>query len=137
MLIVLDISDLVNVIDLLKQGKFTNSKWSTLGLYIGLLQPTLNEIESNYRDNVERCLQECLTQWLYQADIVCESGGPTLDSLAVALKKIGENVAAEEIKEFSENLINILYVSLLINSFTYMYYSTVGSITSLSSFHMC
>ena len=49
-----------------------------------------------------RCLQKCLTLWLNKADKVTENGGPTLDSLADALKKIEETFTAEKIKELSE-----------------------------------
>lgn len=97
---ILDIPDLKDIIDILKQGYFPDDKWSSLGLNLGLLQPTLSIIETNYKGDVERCLRECLTRWLRQIDNVSESGGPTLDSLASALKKIGENAVAIKIQNF-------------------------------------
>ena len=97
----IDILDLKDIIDILKQGYFPDDKWSSLGLNLGLLQPTLSVIETNYKGDVERCFCECLTQWLCQIDNVSESGGPTLDSLAFALNKIGENAVAIKIQKFS------------------------------------
>ena len=91
-----------DVIEALKQGYFPNHKWFPLGLQLGLLSPTLEDIEANYKNDVMRCLQKCLTLWLNKADKVTENGGPTLDSLADALKKIEETFTAEKIKEFSE-----------------------------------
>ena len=93
-----------DIINALKQGYFPSHRWSSLGLQLGLLQPTLLSIRSKYRDDPESCLQECLTQWLSKADKVTESGGPTWDTLADALKIMEEVFAAEQIKEFSENL---------------------------------
>ena len=86
----------------MKQGYFPDDKWSPLGLQLGLLQPTLSSIRAKYREDPEGCLQDCLTRWLSKSDRVTERGGPTWDSLASALKEIGEVYAAEKIKEFSE-----------------------------------
>ena len=86
----------------MKQSYFPNHEWFSLGLYLGLLQPTLADIKANHKD-VESCLQECLTQWLHKADKVTENGGATWDSLADALHKTRYHSAAEKIIEFSEN----------------------------------
>ena len=100
----------------MKQGYFPNHKWFPLGLQLGLLPPTLEDIEANYKNDVMRCLQKCLTLWLNKADKVTESGGPTLDSLADALKKIEETFTAEKIKEFSKLFYTIYrYVTLFLN----------------------
>ena len=93
-----------DIIKALKQGYFPSHRWSPLGLQLGLLQPTLLSIRTKYRDDPESCLQECLTQWLSKADKVIENGGPRWESLTDALKTIEEIFAAEQIKEFSENL---------------------------------
>ena len=77
------------------------SSWSTTGTVTNL-QSTLSDIRAKHKDDPESCLQNCLTLWLSKADKVTESGGPTWDSLADALHKIGENFAAEKIMEFSE-----------------------------------
>ena len=100
--VILDVSNLKDIIQALKQGHFSNDRWSPLGLQLGLLQPTLSSIRTKCRDDPESCLQECLTLWLSKADKVTESGGPTWDSLANALKKIEEKFTAEKIEEFSE-----------------------------------
>ena len=99
---VIDTSNLKDIINALKQGCFPSHRWFPLGLQLGLLQPTLSTIKANHRDDVESCLQECLTLWLSKADKVTESGGPTWDSLASALNKLGENATADKITEFSK-----------------------------------
>ena len=101
-IVILDVSDLKDIIDALKQGYFPNDRWSPLGLQLGLLQPTLSSIRTKYRDDPESCLQECLNLWLSKADSVTKSGGATLDSLASALEKIGQVFTAEKIKDFSK-----------------------------------
>ena len=100
-----------DIIKALKQGYFPNHKWFPLGLQLGLLSPTLEDIEANYKSDVMRCLHKCLTLWLSKADRVTENGGPTLDSLADALKNIDEIFTAEKIKEFSELFIQYIDVS--------------------------
>ena len=116
---ILDVVNLKDIIEALKKGLFPNHHWSPLGLQLGLLQPTLSDIRAKYRDDPESCLQECLTLWLSKADKVTESGGPTWDSLADALHKIGENFATEKIMEFSEKLNDgyVMTVHLLFSSF--------------------
>ena len=94
--------NLKDIVDALKQVRFPNHKWFPLGLQLGLLSSTLKDIEANHKDDVRRCLQECLTLWLSKADKVTESGGPTWDSLASALRNIEENFGAEKITEFSK-----------------------------------
>ena len=104
-----------DIIEALKQCLFPSHRWSPLGLQLGLLQPTLSDIRAKYRDDPENCLQECLTLWLSKADKVTESGGPTWDSLASALHKIGENFGAEKIMEFSMKLNNDILGQLTIS----------------------
>ena len=114
---ILDVNDLQNVSQALKGAYFPSDKWSSLGLNLGLQQPTLTTIEANHKGDVERCLRECLTEWLNQADNVNENGGPTLDSLAGALMKIKQNAAAGKIKEIGKKTFNvpltIYYIILL------------------------
>ena len=102
----LDVGDLKDVIEALRQSYIPNHIFFSLGLQLGLLQPTLADIKANHKDDVESCLQECLTQWLRKADKVTENGGLTWDSLADALHKIGEKFAANKIMAFSENFNN-------------------------------
>ena len=114
-IVILDVANLKDIIEALKKGLFPNHRWSPLGLQLGLLQPTLSTIKANHRDDVESCLQECLTLWLSKADKVTESGGPTWDSLASALNKIDENFTAEKIKEFSEEVEFVLHNIYIFN----------------------
>ena len=104
--VILDIANLKDVIEGLKQSHFLSYHWSPLSL----LQPTLSTIKANHRDDVESCLQECLTLWLRKANKVTESGGPTWDSLASALNKIEENFTAEKIKKISEELEFVFHI---------------------------
>ena len=97
-----DTDNLKEIVDALKKVRFPNHKWFPLGLQLGLLSPTLKDIEANHKDDVRRCLQECLTLWLSKADKVTDNGGSTWDSLADALRNIEENFAAEKIMEFSK-----------------------------------
>ena len=88
-----DITRLVDVQDLLKNRHFLERNWLTLGLQLGLLKNTLETVEAKYGTDVSRCLLECLSLWLRRADKVDEKGGPTWDTLATALSKIGENTS--------------------------------------------
>ena len=85
------------IINALADNHFETPKWSQLDLQLGLLQPTLASIRTKNRDNPEECLQECLTKWLKGVDKVGENGGPTVESLVSALKRIGEVSTAEKI----------------------------------------
>ena len=87
----------------MKEGLFPSYHWSPLGLF----QTTLSSVKANHKDDVDSCLQECLTLWLSKADKVTESGCPTWDSLASALNKINENFTAE--RKFSEELEVVLH----------------------------
>ena len=64
---------------------------------LGLLKPTLDTIEAERGNDLHRCLLECISKWLSKADKVIEKGEPTWDSLANALRNIGEVAAAEKI----------------------------------------
>ena len=95
----LDISHLDEILQVLRTCNFSPPNWFPLGLSLGLLKPTLDTIEDEHRHNVSRCLLECISQWLNKADKVIEKGGPTWDSLASALRNIGEVAAAEKISK--------------------------------------
>ena len=114
LIFILDVNDLQNVAEALKGAYFPSDKWSSLGLNLGLQHSTLTTIEANHKGDVERCLRECLTEWLNQADNVNESGGPTLDSLAGALMKIRQNAAAGKIKEIGKKTFNELFTIIII-----------------------
>ena len=78
---------------------FPCRRWFELGLLLGILQPTLAKIEKDHRDDVVRCLQECLTCWLRRVNQVDENGRPSWDVLVSALKKMEENYVAENITQ--------------------------------------
>uniref|UniRef100_A0A1X7V194 Death domain-containing protein n=1 Tax=Amphimedon queenslandica TaxID=400682 RepID=A0A1X7V194_AMPQE len=101
----LDISDLIDVIDLLKICGFPETKWYELGLRIGLKKNTLDAIEKNHPHDVSRCMTECLSQWLDRADDVDSRGGANLDSLSDALQSMNKTAVAEKLKHHV--LINI------------------------------
>ena len=104
----LDVSDLKDIIEALKQDYFQNDRWSPLGLQLGLLELTLSSIRTMYQDHPQNCLQEWLTLSFSKADIVAINRRPTLDSLANTLKMSGQMFTAKNIKYFSEYIINIL-----------------------------
>ena len=96
-----DITHLSAVFEALEKHMFPCRRWFELGLLLGILQPTLAKIEKDHRDDVVRCLQECLTCWLRRVDQVDENGRPSWDVLVSALKKMKENYVAENITQTS------------------------------------
>uniref|UniRef100_A0A1X7SN04 Death domain-containing protein n=1 Tax=Amphimedon queenslandica TaxID=400682 RepID=A0A1X7SN04_AMPQE len=91
--IILDISKLNEIIEILKQYNFSESKWFEFGLKLGLIHPTLEAIDANHRGNTSRCLMECLSKWLSKAH------HPTWQTLASALRKIEQKTVAENIEK--------------------------------------
>ena len=89
----LGIEDLDKVLRILRDHNFDNTDYFNLGLGLGLLHPTINEIKSKCRNDPESCLRECLVKWLEKADKVEEKGGPTWYVLIEALKSINKAVA--------------------------------------------
>ena len=85
------------------ESSFSRSRWFPLGLQLGLLPRTLEEIREKYNDDPEKCFYECLTRWLKGVDKVNECGGPTVESLANALNIIGEGFVATKITELLSN----------------------------------
>lgn len=59
-----------------------------MGLQLGLYKHTLDDIDTENRGNLTRCLSECLAAWLRQEDKVSEKGRPTWKTLASALTAI-------------------------------------------------
>ena len=89
----IDVADLNEVLERLNTHHFPNGKWSDLGLKLGLLKPTLDDIEAQYGNNISRCLRECLSKWLNKEVLVDKGGGGSrvnYKSLSEALSKIGE-----------------------------------------------
>ena len=72
---------------MIEQQKFPKSSWQSLGLQLGLYQPTLNDIDTKNRGTSANCLQDCLAAWLKGEDKVTEKGGSTWSTLVSALNK--------------------------------------------------
>ena len=90
------IIDLNEVLELLKECGFSETRWMELGLKLGLKKNTLDVIEANY-PCIHRRLTECLSKWLKRADAVDSKGGATWDSLSTGLRSINENAVANEL----------------------------------------
>lgn len=88
------------VVKALAASHFPKSKWLSLGLSLGLLKNTLDEIKANLKD-VHECLVECLDKWLCKADNVKQP--PSWVTLASALREIEEKAVSENIVEISKN----------------------------------
>ena len=93
----LGIRQLDEILQILKTNNFSIQNWSPLGLKLGFPQPTLDAIGADSKVG-SQCLQECLSQWLSKANEVVKKGGPNWESLANALKSIGEVSSAESIE---------------------------------------
>ena len=78
-------------------SNFSMQNWSPLGLNLGLPQSSLDAIEADSKVG-SQCLQECLSQWLNKANEVINKGAPNGESLANALRSIGEVSSAENIE---------------------------------------
>ena len=78
---ILNIENLVEVKQVLKDGSFQTIKWFDLGLNLGLSYNDLKTIEHNYPRDTEQCLTECLAKWLM------EDTKATWDKLSIATGK--------------------------------------------------
>uniref|UniRef100_A0A1X7T7E2 Death domain-containing protein n=1 Tax=Amphimedon queenslandica TaxID=400682 RepID=A0A1X7T7E2_AMPQE len=94
----LQISDLAEVLQLLRRYGYSGVSYYNLGLFLGLSPNTMHLIEADHRGDTGRCLSECLSKWLLKADDVQKKGGrPSIYSLVSALRELGENGVAHEI----------------------------------------
>ena len=91
------IGNLVEILQVLKDGHFQTIKWFGFGLYLGLSFNDLKIIEHNYPRDVEKCLTECLAKWLTD-DIEA-----TWDKLAIAAGEVGDTSVADYISEIIIN----------------------------------
>ena len=69
--------------------------WQSLGLQLGLLYPTLEEIETDNRGKVEQCKTKMIAAWLKRQDNVLKVGVPSWSVLKAALREIGEGEVAD------------------------------------------
>ena len=97
------IDRLIDVIDLLKRCGFPETRWHELGLRLGLLKNTLDNILETVTPKSR--LMECLSQWLCRADNVDGRGGATWDSLSTALRSMNEVAVADELSELVNDCI--------------------------------
>lgn len=87
---------LTGIADLFKVKKFLKdiTKWFDLGLALGLHYKALKKIETEQRDNIDKCLREMLAIWLQQ-----EVDVSSWSLLKSALENIEENELAAAIPE--------------------------------------
>ena len=87
------IDRLVNVLNALERV----IDWHSLGLQLGILYPTLEKIKENNRENVDKCKKAVIAAWLNKEYDVLKFGVPLWSVLKAALRKIKENVVADQI----------------------------------------
>lgn len=81
----------------LTESLFDPKDWQELGLALGLSSMTLNSI-------VDKHLLRTIEAWLRCQDAVGEKGGATWKNLFIAVRKVGNNAAADKIqKKFKIN----------------------------------
>uniref|UniRef100_A0A1X7U9V4 Death domain-containing protein n=1 Tax=Amphimedon queenslandica TaxID=400682 RepID=A0A1X7U9V4_AMPQE len=96
----LDFKDLDIVIkELTSDQHLPCSVWRRLGLQLGLYDPRLVDIDTDYRGQSEECFHACMSAWLRGEDKVREKGGPSWSSLATALDTIEEKSIATYIRD--------------------------------------
>lgn len=94
----LDITQLVEIEGTLVTSQFPNTRWISLGLKLGLHKTTLDDIKAENKEDLRKCVLECLTMWLREADDVKNKGVPTWLTLICALKDVEETSVAESIE---------------------------------------
>ena len=89
----LAIKDLLDVLEQLSD--LTASKYWRLGLKLGLLAPTLNQLESTHNEDLGR---HVMVAWLNQEDNVVN---PTWKRLIAALQSqyVGQSVTAQRVRQ--------------------------------------
>ena len=93
------ISDLGEVLEILRKHCFNSSDYFDFCLYLGLLHHTIKEIEAKCREDPQSCLREGLALWLKKADHVPKKGDPTWYTLLEALRSLDVAVADRIDKE--------------------------------------
>ena len=86
-------NDLCDVLDVIRDL----NDWKDLGLQLGLLYSTLNDIENHRRGKPSECRIDMLSAWLQQRDNVLQKGVPSWSVLRAALQKIEEHETADRI----------------------------------------
>ena len=96
-----DITQLIDVIDVLKKCFFPDIRWFDLGLELGLWKKTLDIIAKSHSSDIPRCLTECLSKWLSRVDNVDHRGGATWHSLSVSLRSMDEKAVVDKLERES------------------------------------
>ena len=87
-----------DILSTLERNYFNKGDWDQLGLKLGLFNSTLKSIKATYSNDPAKCLTDMLSHWLNRADHVDIKGGPTLNTLALALKEMGYTAAYDNIE---------------------------------------
>ena len=95
------IRDLVDIVRVFKDGHFKTIKWFDFGLYLGLSYNDLEVIETNYPQDAEQCLTECLAKWL------TDDTEATWNKLAITAGEVGETSVATIATSISKIIFNI------------------------------
>ena len=90
------IKDLDKVLRVLKDNQFPDNQWDDLGLKLGIIQTELKTIRKDKQDSKD-CLKECLSRWLQQDYDTTQYSLPTMESLAAALRGMGQNAVASNV----------------------------------------
>ena len=93
---VVDITDLVRLLRVLKDNHFPDNRWDDLGLQLGFIQTELETIKEDKQDSKD-CLKECLSRWLQQDYDTTQYSLPTFGSLAAALRVMGKKAVASSV----------------------------------------
>lgn len=88
-----------DILDALRKHNFaTAGQWRSLCLRLGLVYNSLSNIEANHRGQVERQLEEGLSEWLRKKYDQSRYSPPSWRVLANALRSINEIATAEGIE---------------------------------------
>ncbi len=82
-----DIADIMEVL-----ADFDTGRWCTLATSLRLKESSLNTIENNHSNDVVRCLQLALTDWLRLNYNYEKHGKPSWKKLAKAMKTLNGNI---------------------------------------------
>ena len=110
---VLDIGDLVDVTDALKRHDVSNSVWRDLGLHLGILQSTLEDIDDKRRGSPAECMYDVLSCWVERQDKVMERGVPSWNTLVHTLeyvnKAAADSITSEKCKNYIKATCNVMH----------------------------
>ena len=109
------ISDHSDVLQLLQKCEFYSTRWSDLGLSLGLHKSLLEAIKGKHHNNPDCCLSECISHWLLRNDDVDNRGGPTWHLLSDSLRTINEVAVADKLDKESKYFNTIANNSLFLS----------------------